>query len=158
MFADPPLRALVVDDSAVIRELIAVNLELEGFEVVTAETGKSGVALARKTKPNAVILDLMLPDENGFVVCELYNYRPAVALEVEKTATPTSVPPGGGEVTYTISVRNPSVVDRVRLDGLDDDRFGDLLDPGDAITSTTCPELAAKVVEPGRSLGEASLR
>ncbi|OWY61548.1 hypothetical protein B7486_63215, partial [cyanobacterium TDX16] len=100
---------------------------------------------------NTTTLDVTVP-QNGFVVCELYNYRPAPALEVEKTATPTSVPPGGGEVTYAISVRNPSVVDQVRLDGLDDDRFGDLFDPGDAITSTTCPELAGRVLEPGGTL------
>jgi uncharacterized repeat protein (TIGR01451 family) len=100
---------------------------------------------------NTTTLDVTVP-QNGFMVCELYNYRPVPALEVEKTATPTTVPPGGGEVTYAISVRNPSLVDRVRLDGLDDDRFGDLFEPGDAITSTTCAELAGKVLEPGSTL------
>ncbi len=45
-------------------------LTFEGFDVVTADTGKSGVALAKQVRPNAVVLDLMLPDDNGFHVCE----------------------------------------------------------------------------------------
>jgi uncharacterized repeat protein (TIGR01451 family) len=100
---------------------------------------------------NATELEVTVP-QNGYVVCELYNYRPAVAIEVEKTATPITVPAGGGEVTYAIAVRNPSTVDRVRLEGLEDDRFGDLFDPGDTITSTTCEELAGEVLEPGGSV------
>jgi len=49
---------------------IADALEFEGFRVVTASTGKQGTALARHEKPNAVLLDLMLPDVNGYQVCE----------------------------------------------------------------------------------------
>ncbi len=45
-------------------------LEFEGFRVVSASTGKQGCALARHEKPNAVLLDLMLPDVNGYQVCE----------------------------------------------------------------------------------------
>ncbi len=45
-------------------------LEFEGFEVVSANKGKDGVQLARQEKPDAVLLDLMLPDTNGFKVCE----------------------------------------------------------------------------------------
>ncbi len=63
-------KILIIEDEPQIALGLSDALVFEGFEVVTAETGKSGVALARKTKPNAVILDLMLPDENGFVVCE----------------------------------------------------------------------------------------
>lgn len=46
------------------------SLEFEGFRVLTASTGKQGSALARHEKPNAVLLDLMLPDVNGYQVCE----------------------------------------------------------------------------------------
>lgn len=49
---------------------IADALGFEGFRVVTAPTGKQGAALARHEKPNAVLLDLMLPDVNGYQVCE----------------------------------------------------------------------------------------
>ena len=46
------------------------SLEFEGFRVLTASTGKQGSALARHEKPNAVLLDLMLPDVNGYQLCE----------------------------------------------------------------------------------------
>ncbi|HSE07138.1 MAG TPA: response regulator [Nocardioidaceae bacterium] len=66
MFADPVLRALVVDDSAVIRELIAVNLELEGFEVTTAGDGQSALELAHELQPDVITLDVMMPRLTGF--------------------------------------------------------------------------------------------
>ncbi|MFZ5849302.1 response regulator [Nocardioides pakistanensis] len=66
MFTEPTLRALVVDDSAVIRELIAVNLELEGFDVTTAGDGESALALAAKVHPDVITLDVMMPQMNGF--------------------------------------------------------------------------------------------
>src|SRR6185295_16353195 len=49
---------------------IADALGFEGFRVVTAGTGKQGCAIARHDMPNAVLLDLMLPDINGYQVCE----------------------------------------------------------------------------------------
>jgi uncharacterized repeat protein (TIGR01451 family) len=131
-----------------------------GTRVRVAETLAEGQALhhshcaaaGEEAEPlNTTTLDVTVP-QNGFMVCELYNYRPAPALEVEKAADPTSVPAGGGDVTYTISIRNPSGMDRVRLDALDDDRFGDLLDPGDAVRSSTCGELAGDVLEPGATV------
>jgi CheY-like chemotaxis protein len=66
VFTEPALRALVVDDSAVIRELIAVNLQLEGFEVTTAGDGESAVKLAVELQPDVITLDVMMPRMNGF--------------------------------------------------------------------------------------------
>jgi CheY-like chemotaxis protein len=66
VLADPALRALVVDDSAVIRELITVNLELEGFEVTTADDGLSALELAVKVQPDVITLDVMMPRMSGF--------------------------------------------------------------------------------------------
>jgi CheY-like chemotaxis protein len=62
----PTLRALVVDDSRVIRELIAVNLELEGFEVSTAEDGERAVEIAAECVPDVITLDVMMPRLDGF--------------------------------------------------------------------------------------------
>jgi DNA-binding response OmpR family regulator len=61
---------LVIEDEPAMALGIADALGFEGFRVVTAGTGKQGCAIARHEKPNAVLLDLMLPDINGYQVCE----------------------------------------------------------------------------------------
>jgi two-component system phosphate regulon response regulator PhoB len=60
---------LIVDDEADIRNLIAMNLRREGFEVVTAEAGAEALEAARDRTPSLVVLDLMLPDLPGTEVC-----------------------------------------------------------------------------------------
>ncbi len=61
---------LIIEDEPQIVLGLTDALEFEGFEVLSAATGKAGVAVARQHSPNAVLLDLMLPDTNGFKVCE----------------------------------------------------------------------------------------
>lgn len=63
-------KILLIEDEPQIALGLSDALTFEGFDVVTADTGKKGVALAKQVRPNAVVLDLMLPDENGFTVCE----------------------------------------------------------------------------------------
>ncbi|MFE4972574.1 PleD family two-component system response regulator [Kitasatospora sp. NPDC056651] len=58
-------RVLVVDDSEVIRQLITVNLELEGFEVVTAADGAECLEVIRRVQPDVVTLDVMMPRLDG---------------------------------------------------------------------------------------------
>ncbi len=58
-------RVLVVDDSEVIRQLIRVNLELEGFEVVTAADGAECLEVVRRVRPDVVTLDVMMPRLDG---------------------------------------------------------------------------------------------
>ncbi len=61
---------LVIEDEPHIALGLKDALEFEGFRVLTAPNGKEGVQLARLERPNAVLLDLMLPDVNGYHVCE----------------------------------------------------------------------------------------
>jgi DNA-binding response OmpR family regulator len=61
---------LVIEDEPHIALGLKDALEFEGFRVLTAPNGREGVQLARIEKPNAVLLDLMLPDVNGYHVCE----------------------------------------------------------------------------------------
>jgi DNA-binding response OmpR family regulator len=63
-------KILIIEDEPQIVLGLTDALEFEGFAVLSAGTGKEGAALARQHKPNAVLLDLMLPDTNGFRVCE----------------------------------------------------------------------------------------
>ena len=63
-----PLRVLVVDDEVNIAELISMALRYEGWQVTTAHTGSGAVAAAADVRPDAVVLDLMLPDFDGLEV------------------------------------------------------------------------------------------
>ncbi|MEV8531000.1 response regulator [Streptomyces sp. NPDC051211] len=59
-------RVLVVDDNKVIRQLIKVNLELEGFEVVTAADGAECLDVVHQVRPDVVTLDVVMPRLDGF--------------------------------------------------------------------------------------------
>jgi two-component system, OmpR family, response regulator len=63
-----PVRILVVDDESTLSELLAMALRYEGWEVRTAADGTSAVRTAREFRPDAVVLDVMLPDFDGFEV------------------------------------------------------------------------------------------
>ncbi|MEU3695282.1 response regulator [Streptomyces griseoviridis] len=58
-------RVLVVDDNKVIRQLIRVNLELEGFEVVTAADGAECLEVVHQVRPDVVTLDVVMPRLDG---------------------------------------------------------------------------------------------
>ena len=59
-------RVLVVDDSAVIRDLISVNLELEGFDVVTAVDGQDALDKISEVLPDVITIDVVMPRLDGF--------------------------------------------------------------------------------------------
>jgi two-component system, OmpR family, response regulator len=63
-----PLRVLVVDDEANLAELLAMALRLEGWEISVALTGSKAVSAAKRDRPDAVVLDMMLPDFDGLEV------------------------------------------------------------------------------------------
>src|SRR6478752_8083696 len=63
-----PLRVLVVDDEVNIAELVSMALRYEGWEVRAAHTGSKAVTAAKDLKPDAVVLDMMLPDFDGLEV------------------------------------------------------------------------------------------
>jgi len=62
-------RVLVVDDEKSISDLIATSLRFVGFDVRTAASGSEALTVAEEFKPQAVVLDVMLPDLDGFEVC-----------------------------------------------------------------------------------------
>ncbi len=61
---------LIIEDEPHIVMGLRDSLEFEGFDVISADKGKDGIQLARAQNPDAVVLDLMLPDINGYAVCE----------------------------------------------------------------------------------------
>jgi two-component system, OmpR family, response regulator len=62
------VRVLVVDDESTLAELLSMALRYEGWEVRTAADGSSAVRVAREFRPDAVVLDVMLPDFDGLEV------------------------------------------------------------------------------------------
>lgn len=63
------MKILVIEDERDIAELIAHNLEREGFQVETAMSGEEGLSKAKIEPPGLVVLDIMLPEMNGLDVC-----------------------------------------------------------------------------------------
>jgi two-component system response regulator RpaA len=63
-------KILVVDDDNAINELIKINLELQGYEVVQAFNGTEGFALAKQESPDLIILDVMMPEVDGYTVAQ----------------------------------------------------------------------------------------
>lgn len=66
----PRRRVLIVEDEPDLVRGLRDALEFEGFEILAAGLGREGINLARDQAPDLVLLDLMLPDMNGFAVCE----------------------------------------------------------------------------------------
>jgi DNA-binding response OmpR family regulator len=63
-------RVLVIDDDARLRRCLELNLEAEGYQVVCAASGNAGFEALLSQQPDAVILDLMLPDVSGLELCQ----------------------------------------------------------------------------------------
>jgi CheY-like chemotaxis protein len=80
--SDSGPRVLVVDDSAAVRDLLVVNLELEGFEVRSAVDGQDGIDLAEAWQPDVITLDVVMPRLGGFETVE----------QLRKTATTAHIP------------------------------------------------------------------
>lgn len=64
------IRILLVEDEESLQDVIQLNLELEGYEVAVAGDGRQALELFKKERYNLVLLDVMLPEVNGFDVCE----------------------------------------------------------------------------------------
>jgi two-component system OmpR family response regulator len=71
----PEARLLVVDDEPTIRELLSTSLRFAGFEVHTAADGQEALRLAEAARPDLVVLDVMLPDLDGFAVTRRLRER-----------------------------------------------------------------------------------
>ncbi|MCA1985672.1 MAG: response regulator, partial [Desulfovibrio sp.] len=70
---------LIVEDDEDILQLLTYNLENAGFEVLTSADGYEGMNLARRHNPNLILLDIMLPNVDGFEVCKELKRRPETA-------------------------------------------------------------------------------
>ena len=72
----PMKKILVVDDENDVAELFSFNLRAAGFEVITAANGQEALGKARALMPGLILLDVMLPEIDGFEVCRLLRQDP----------------------------------------------------------------------------------
>ena len=76
MFLSDMKKVLVVEDHPDMRKLLSLELELMGFEPITARGGKEGVEKALSEKPHLVLLDICMPDMDGRDVARILRARP----------------------------------------------------------------------------------
>ena len=84
--SSPEARLLVVDDEPNILELLATSLRFAGFDVATASNGRTALAEARRIRPDLVVLDVMMPDMDGFDVVRRMRGEGSTAPVVFLTA------------------------------------------------------------------------
>lgn len=70
-------KVLIVDDDQEFVQLLEFTLEREGCEIFTATNGVQALHMARSALPDVILLDLMLPDMDGFSVCEILHSQPS---------------------------------------------------------------------------------
>ncbi len=85
------MRILLVEDEVGIRQLVQLNLEMEGYEVITATDGKIALQLLENQHFDLILLDLMLPEVSGLQVAEQFRLRdfetPILMLTARDSAT-----------------------------------------------------------------------
>ncbi len=137
-----PLRVLVVDDEVNIAELVAMALRYEGWETTLAHTGRTAVAAAKQVRPDAVVLDMMLPDFDGLEVLRRIRAGDAhvpVLFLTARDAVEDRVAglTAGGDDYVTKPFSLEEVVARLRgllrRSGAADERAGSVLTVGDLV-------------------------
>jgi CheY-like chemotaxis protein len=73
----PKARVLIVDDERVNRQLLEIMLEPEGYELSVATSGDEALAMVARHPPDLVVLDIMMPGMNGYVVTSRLKANPA---------------------------------------------------------------------------------
>ncbi len=76
---ETPKKVLVVDDDEALVEVVSNLLRMEGFEVIQAYNGKMGLEKARSEKPHIIVLDIMMPEMDGYEVLTKLKEDPQTA-------------------------------------------------------------------------------
>jgi two-component system alkaline phosphatase synthesis response regulator PhoP len=111
-----PKRILVVDDETRVREMIEFRLRLFGYEVLQAADGREALAVASSEKPDLVLLDVMMPELDGFQVCsrlkqdEGTKHIPVVMLTAKADAKDVTRSFNSGASDYVVKPYDPTVL------------------------------------------------
>lgn len=135
----PLSRVLLIDDEFAITKALSVRLRAAGYEVVSAPNGRSGVSAVHRHRPDAVLLDIRMPDIDGFEVCRLIRSTPEIA------ATP-------------VIFVSANVQDEARLAARDAGGDAFLSKPVDSAEVIAALRRAIPVSEPATDLGGPSFQ
>ena len=84
-------KILVIEDEPNIRELVLYNLKTNGYEGLAAEDGIMGITMVHREKPDLILLDIMLPEKNGYEICrelrEEGNNTPIIMITAKTEET-----------------------------------------------------------------------
>lgn len=69
-------RILLVDDHQIVFSLLEAIFRIQGYELMYAESGQKGIVMARQELPDLILLDVMMPDIDGFKVCQYLKENP----------------------------------------------------------------------------------
>ena len=69
-------RILLVDDHQTVFRLLEAIVRINGYELMYAESGQQGIVMARQELPDLILLDVMMPDIDGFKVCQYLKENP----------------------------------------------------------------------------------
>jgi len=112
---------LIVDDDPVVRRMLQLSFESEGFNVVTAADGIEGLEAMRNDKPGVVVLDIMMPKLDGMKVMDELNGDdnlrglPVILLSAKATSLDIDLGLKAGAADYITKPVDPiDLVDRVR--------------------------------------------
>lgn len=72
-------KILLIDDHRTVLRLLEAILKLKGYDLLYAENGQQGMALARQAQPDLILLDVMMPEIDGFKVCQYLKGQPDTA-------------------------------------------------------------------------------
>jgi len=64
-----PTKVLIIDDDIPMTDLMRLMLNRESFDVITSNSGEDGIEAAKKYKPDVIVLDLLMPGEDGWHIC-----------------------------------------------------------------------------------------
>ena len=72
-------KILLIDDRRTVLQLLEAIFKIRGYELLYAENGQQGMALARQEQPDLILLDVMMPEIDGFKVCQYLKGQPETA-------------------------------------------------------------------------------
>jgi DNA-binding response OmpR family regulator len=112
---------LIVDDDPVVRRMLQLSFESEGFDVLTAGDGLEGLESMRSSKPNVVVLDIMMPKLDGMKVMhelqgdDALRGMPVILLSAKATSLDIELGLKAGAADYVTKPCDPiELVERVR--------------------------------------------